>query len=77
MEGEEKMAIKVNLDRLLDERNITIRELSEAIGITPANLSVLKNNHARAIRFSTLESICRYLGCQPGELLSMEEEEEA
>lgn len=70
------MAIKVNLDRLLDERNITIRELSEAIGITPANLSVLKNNHARAIRFSTLESICRYLGCQPGELLSMEEEEE-
>lgn len=71
------MAIKVNLDRLLDERNITIRELSEAIGITPANLSVLKNNHARAIRFSTLESICRYLGCQPGELLSMEEEEEA
>ena len=77
MEGEEKMAINVNLDRLLDERNITIRELSEAIGITPANLSVLKNNHARAIRFSTLESICRYLGCQPGELLSMEEEEEA
>ena len=76
MEGEEKMAIKVNLDRLLDERNITIRELSEAIGITPANLSVLKNNHARAIRFSTLESICRYLGCRPGELLSMEEEEE-
>lgn len=71
------MAIKVNLDRLLDERNITIRELSEAIGITPANLSVLKNNHARAIRFSTLESICRFLGCQPGELLSMEEEEEA
>ncbi len=69
------MAIKVNLDRLLDERNITIRELSEAIGITPANLSVLKNNHARAIRFSTLDAICRYLDCQPGELLSMVENE--
>lgn len=69
------MAIKVNLDRLLDERNITIRELSEAIGITPANLSVLKNNHARAIRFSTLDAICRYLDCQPGELLSMVEDE--
>lgn len=71
------MAIKVNLDRLLDERNITIRELSEAIGITPANLSVLKNNHARAIRFSTLDAICRYLDCQPGELLNMVEDEEA
>ena len=71
------MAIKVNLDRLLQDRGVTIRELSDAIGITPANLSVLKNNHARAIRFSTLESICRYLGCQPGELLNMVEDEEA
>lgn len=69
------MAIKVNLDRLLEKRGVTIRELSEAIGITPANLSVLKNNHARAIRFSTLEGICRYLDCQPGELLSMEDDE--
>ncbi|MCI5746287.1 helix-turn-helix domain-containing protein [Eubacterium pyruvativorans] len=68
------MAIQVNLDKLLEKNGVTIRELSDAIGITPANLSVLKNNHARAIRFSTLESICRYLRCQPGELLSMTEE---
>lgn len=71
------MAIQVNLDRLLEKRGVTIRELSEAIGITPANLSVLKNNHARAIRFSTLDAICRYLDCQPGELLSMVEDEGA
>ena len=68
------MAIQVNLDKLLEKNGVTLRELSDAIGITPANLSVLKNNHARAIRFSTLESICRYLRCQPGELLSMAEE---
>lgn len=71
------MAIQVNLDSLLEKRGVTIRELSEAIGITPANLSVLKNNHARAIRFSTLDAICRYLDCQPGELLSMVEDEGA
>ena len=68
------MALQVNLDKLLEKTGVTIRELSDAIGITPANLSVLKNNHARAIRFSTLESICRYLRCQPGELLRMTEE---
>lgn len=67
----------MNLDRLLKKSGITIRELSDAIGITPANLSVLKNNHARAIRFSTLERICRYLGCQPGELLSLVDDEGA
>lgn len=70
------MAIQVNLDKLLEKNGVTIRELSDAIGITPANLSVLKNNHARAIRFSTLESICRCLNCQPGELLSMADDQD-
>ena len=63
------MAIHVKLDRLLLDRRITLTDLADRIGITLANLSVLKTNKARAIRFSTLEALCRELGCQPGELL--------
>jgi putative transcriptional regulator len=63
------MPIKLNLDRVMLERRISLTELAERIGITLANLSILKTNKARAIRFSTLEALCRELKCQPGELL--------
>jgi len=63
------MSINVKLDDLLYERRMTLTELSEKIGITLANLSVLKTGKARAIRFSTLEAICDALECQPGDLL--------
>jgi len=63
------MPIRVRLDHLLLDRRITLTDLADRIGITIANLSVLKTNKARAIRFSTLEALCRELDCQPGELL--------
>ena len=63
------MAINVKLDDLLYARRMTLTELSEKVDITLANLSILKTGKARAIRFSTLEAICRALECQPGELL--------
>jgi putative transcriptional regulator len=63
------MAITVHLDRLLVERRVSLTELADRIGITLANLSILKTNKARAIRFSTLEAICRELECQPGDVL--------
>jgi len=63
------MPIKLNLDLMMRERNITLTELADRVGITLANLSILKTNKARAIRFSTLEAICRELRCQPGDLL--------
>ena len=63
------MPIVVNLDVMLAKRKMTLTELSDRIGITIANLSVLKSGKARAIRFSTLESICEYLECQPGDIL--------
>jgi putative transcriptional regulator len=63
------MAIKINLDRVMLERRVNLTELADRIGITLANLSILKTNKARAIRFSTLEALCRALQCQPGELL--------
>lgn len=63
------MAILVNLDVIMAKRKISAGGLSEKIGITPANLSILKNNKAKAIRFSTLEEICRVLDCQPGDIL--------
>ena len=66
------MAIQVTLDRLLERREMTLTELSERLGITLANLSILKTNKARAIRFSTLDALCRELRCQPGELLVYE-----
>ena len=63
------MSITVNLDVMMAKRKIGLMELSEKIGITPANLSILKNNKAKAIRFSTLEDICKVLDCQPADIL--------
>jgi len=63
------MAIRVKLDHVLLDRRLTLTELAERIGITIANLSVLKTNKARAMRFSTLDALCRELKCQPGDLL--------
>ena len=63
------MPIKLNLDRVMAKREISLTELADRIGITLANLSILETNKARAIRFTTLEALCRELGCQPGELL--------
>jgi putative transcriptional regulator len=67
------MAIQVTLERMMEQRRITLTELSERIGITLANLSILKTNKARAIRFSTLEALCRELQCQPGDLLTYDD----
>ncbi len=63
------MSIVVNLDVIMAKRKIGLMELAEKINITPANLSVLKNNKAKAIRFSTLEDICKALDCQPADIL--------
>ncbi len=63
------MPIIVNVDVMLAKRKMSSGELAERIGITPANLSILKNNKAKAIRFSTLEAICRELNCNPGDIL--------
>jgi putative transcriptional regulator len=71
------MAIRVKLDHLLLDRRLTLTELADRIGITLANLSILKTNKARAIRFSTLEALCRELECQPGDLLEWAREEPA
>jgi putative transcriptional regulator len=67
------MPIIVNLDLVLAKRKVRSNDLANAIGITPQNLSVLKAGRARAIRFSTLEAICRYLNCQPGDLLEFQD----
>lgn len=64
------MSIEVNLDIMLAKRKMSMTELSEKVGITMANLSILKTGKAKAIRFSTLESICEALDCQPGDILS-------
>lgn len=69
------MGIVVNLDVMMAKRKIGAGELAEKIGITPANLSILKNQKAKAIRFSTLEEICRVLDCQPGDILEYQKEE--
>ena len=63
------MPIIVNLDVVLAQRKMRLNDLAEAVDITPQNLSVLKTGRARAIRFSTLEAICKHLNCQPGEIL--------
>ena len=63
------MMIIVNLDVMMAKRKISLNELSERVNITNSNLSILKNNKAKAIRFSTLEAICRELQCQPGDIL--------
>jgi putative transcriptional regulator len=67
-------AIDVHLDELLAARGITLTELSERVGVTIVNLSILKNGHARAIRFSTLTRLCMVLDCQPGDLLTRRKE---
>jgi putative transcriptional regulator len=63
------MPIRVTLDRLLEKRGVTLTELADRTGMTLANLSILKTNKARAIRFTTLDALCRELKCQPGDLL--------
>lgn len=63
------MPIKLNLDRIMADREISLTDLADRIGITLANLSILKTNKARAIRFTTLDALCRELKCQPGDLL--------
>lgn len=68
------MAIIVNLDVMLAKRKMSMNELSEKVGITLANLSILKNNKGKAIRFSTLDAICQVLECQPGDLLEFKED---
>lgn len=69
------MGICVNLDVMMAKRKISAGDLAAKIGLTPANLSILKNNHAKAIRFSTLEALCDALQCQPGDILEYREEE--
>lgn len=66
------MAIRISIDRLLVERGMSVGDFAEAIGITPANVAVLKNGRAKAVRFSTLDAMCRVLECQPGDLLAYE-----
>lgn len=68
------MAIIINLDVMLAKRKMSVTELSERVGITMANLSILKNGKAKAIRFSTLEGICKALDCQPGDILEYRED---
>lgn len=70
------MAIIVNLDIMMARRKISLGELAEKIDIAPANLSILKTGKAKAIRFSTLEAICRVLDCQPGDILEYQVDEE-
>ncbi len=69
------MAIRVNLDAMLAHRGMTLTELADRVGITIVNLSVLKTNKARAIRFSTLDAICRELDCEPGDVLEYVEDD--
>jgi putative transcriptional regulator len=66
------MPIRVRLDRLLLDRRMSLTELADRVGVTIANLSILKTGKARAVRFSTLDALCRELGCQPGDLLGFE-----
>jgi putative transcriptional regulator len=66
------MAIRVQLDRILLERRMSLTELSDRVGVTIANLSILKTGKARAVRFTTLDALCRELDCQPGDLMTFE-----
>ena len=70
------MGIVVNLDVMMPKRKMSLGELAQRVDITMANLSILKNNKARAVRFSTLEAICKALDCQPGDILEYVPEEE-
>lgn len=71
------MAIRVNLDRVLLERRMSLTELAERVGITLANLSILKTGKARAMRFTTLDALCRELECQPADILVYDPDEDA
>jgi len=71
MPPEEGHRVEVTLDRVLADRGLTLTELADRVGVTLANLSVLKNGHARAVRFSTLTALCDALDCQPGDLLTL------
>lgn len=66
------MAIRISIDEMLVERRMSVGDFAEAIGITPANVAVLKNGRAKAVRFTTLDAICRVLDCQPGDVLRYE-----
>jgi putative transcriptional regulator len=68
------MAIIVNLDVMMAKRKISLNDLSEKVDITPANLSILKTGKAKAVRFSTLEALCKELGCQPGDILEFQKD---
>ena len=70
------MGIRVNLDRVLLDRRMSLTELADRVGITLANLSILKTGKARAVRFTTLDALCRELGCQPADILEYEPDEE-
>jgi putative transcriptional regulator len=74
MPPEEEHRIEVHIDRLLTERKMTLTELAERMGLTLANLSVLKNGRARAVRFSTLTALCDALGCSPGDVITVREQ---
>lgn len=69
------MGIHINLNVMMAKRNIGLSELAEKVDITNANLSILKNNKAKAIRFSTLEALCKALSCQPGDIIKYKEDE--
>lgn len=69
------MAIIINIDVMMAKRKMSAGELAERVGITPANLSILKNNKARAVRFTTLEALCKALQCQPGDLMEYRPDE--
>jgi putative transcriptional regulator len=70
------MSIVIRLDEVMERRNMSLTELSQAVDITLANLSILKTGKARAVRFSTLEAICKTLDCQPGDILVFQEEDD-
>ena len=74
--GGYEMAIIINIDVMMAKRKMSLGELSERVDITPANLSILKNGKARAIRFSTLEAVCRELNCQPGDIIEYRPDDE-
>ncbi|MET0872397.1 MAG: helix-turn-helix transcriptional regulator [Paeniglutamicibacter terrestris] len=72
-QDDEAHGIRIRLDEVLEARGMSLAELARRVDVTVANLSVLKNGRARAVRFSTLSAICRELGCQPGDLLAFDE----
>lgn len=74
MTPEEEHSIICHLDKLLEERNISLVDLSHHVGISVANLSILKNNRARAVRFTTLTALCRVLDCTPGDIFTYKDE---